>query len=50
MTANVLTEDRAACTSAGMDGYLAKPVRTPELLAVLAALRPHATDDALQIP
>jgi len=39
MTASVLIEDRAACSRAGMDAYLPKPVRKRELLAVLASLQ-----------
>ncbi len=35
MTASALLEDRDACHGAGMDGYLAKPVRAAELAAVL---------------
>jgi len=35
MTASALAEDREACHGAGMDGYLAKPVRSAELAAVL---------------
>ena len=31
MTADAQIEDRQACTAAGMDGYLAKPVRAREL-------------------
>ncbi len=35
MTAGALLEDREACTDAGMDGYLAKPVRARELRDLL---------------
>ncbi len=45
MTANVSVEDRAACTRAGMDRFLAKPVRLHELEAALSEaatpLAPH---------
>ncbi|WP_169514508.1 CHASE3 domain-containing protein [Actinokineospora enzanensis] len=36
MTASVLVEHRAACHAAGMDDYLAKPVRPADLAAALA--------------
>jgi len=36
MTARAMEEDTAACWAAGMDGYLAKPVRISEVLAALA--------------
>jgi len=35
MTANVTLEDRKACFDAGMDDYLAKPIRIEDLIAVL---------------
>ena len=42
MTASVRVEDREACTQAGMDGYLTKPIHQGELQAALARARPGA--------
>jgi CheY-like chemotaxis protein len=39
MTANAMTGDRELCLAAGMNDYLAKPVRPEELRAVLARLQ-----------
>ena len=40
MTAHAMNGDEARCLAAGMDAYVAKPVRRDELLAVLARIVP----------
>jgi CheY-like chemotaxis protein len=40
MTANAMTEDRAVCLEAGMDGYVSKPVTADELIAAIDAAVP----------
>jgi PAS domain S-box-containing protein len=40
MTANAMPEDRAACLAAGMDDYVAKPIRPNELAGALSRARP----------
>jgi CheY-like chemotaxis protein len=48
MTANAMAEDREACYAAGMDDYVAKPVRTEVLTAALRRVSPRlAAHDGL---
>jgi PAS domain S-box-containing protein len=44
MTANALPEDREACFAAGMDDYVAKPIRPDVLAEALKRVRPLAAD------
>jgi HPt (histidine-containing phosphotransfer) domain-containing protein len=46
MTANALPEDREACFAAGMNDYVAKPIRAEELAAALKRVRPFRNRDA----
>jgi CheY-like chemotaxis protein/HPt (histidine-containing phosphotransfer) domain-containing protein len=41
MTANAMAEDREACFAAGMDDYLAKPIRPDELADALSRFEPR---------
>jgi PAS domain S-box-containing protein len=47
MTANAMEGDRDACLAAGMDDYLAKPIRVDELSAALARCRPVRARETL---
>ena len=42
MTAHAMTGDRQRCLDAGMDDYLAKPIRAKQLIELLNSL-PHPT-------
>jgi CheY-like chemotaxis protein len=41
LSANVLKGVRDECVKCGMDGYVSKPVRQPELLGAMSQLIPH---------
>jgi CheY-like chemotaxis protein len=43
VTANAMNGDRERCLSAGMTGYLAKPIRLRELADALGGLRPPSS-------
>jgi PAS domain S-box-containing protein len=45
MTANALPEDREACFAAGMNDYVAKPIRAEELVAALKRAKPLGIGD-----
>jgi CheY-like chemotaxis protein len=45
MTANAMAENREACLAAGMDDYLAKPIRVEELVSALSRSQPLPRQD-----
>jgi PAS domain S-box-containing protein len=46
LTAHAMKGDRERCLAAGMDGYLSKPIRAPELDAILENYKPRQTATA----
>ncbi|MCB0138100.1 MAG: response regulator, partial [Caldilineaceae bacterium] len=46
MTAAASTEDRIACETAGMDGFVSKPFKPERLLDVLASMRPESENES----
>jgi PAS domain S-box-containing protein len=50
MTANALPEDREACFAAGMNDYVAKPIRAEELVAALKRAKPLANGNGPSEP
>ena len=41
LTANAFAEDRERCLAAGMDDFLTKPIKVPDLLATIRRWMPH---------
>jgi CheY-like chemotaxis protein len=39
MTAHAMKEDQERCLEAGMDSYVAKPIKTAEFFATIEAVR-----------
>ncbi len=50
MTASVMIEDRNACEAAGLDDFVSKPIRVPELVRALSSSSPIAEPRSIDAP
>jgi CheY-like chemotaxis protein/HPt (histidine-containing phosphotransfer) domain-containing protein len=50
MTANAMQGDREACLEAGMDDYVAKPIRVEELVEALGRCSPSTAEGGRTVP
>jgi CheY-like chemotaxis protein len=48
MTASLIEEDRKKCIEAGVDDFLAKPLRQEELKTILERWAPKTPEDSQQ--
>jgi two-component system sensor histidine kinase/response regulator len=49
MTAHAMQGDRERCLAAGMDGYIAKPIRVRELIELLEKFSAAAQEEAARV-